>query len=98
MPPQPRGSQQVQIQIATGYTLSASGNSSASAKVLLAKELSSIQSPDAPAECEICGLVRCAEARLSRPAVVAIVDQKQVSFSDKGRNPAVRARRGSSAR
>jgi hypothetical protein len=46
----------VQIQTATRYTLSASGISSASAKVLLAKELLPIRNPDAPTQCEICGL------------------------------------------
>ena len=53
--PPPRGSAQVQIQTASGYTLSASGNTSASAKVLLAKELSPIRNPDAPTQREICG-------------------------------------------
>jgi hypothetical protein len=49
LPPR-RDPQQVQIQTASGYTLSASGNTSASEKVLLAKELSPIRNPDAPAK------------------------------------------------
>jgi hypothetical protein len=38
------------------YTLSASGNSSASPEGFVAEELSPIRSPDAPVMREICGL------------------------------------------
>jgi hypothetical protein len=38
----------VQIQTVPGYTLSASGSSSALPKIFVAEELSPIQSPDAP--------------------------------------------------
>jgi hypothetical protein len=47
----------VQIQIASRYTLSAPGNSSASAKAFVAEELSPIQSPGAAIQFEKCGLV-----------------------------------------
>jgi hypothetical protein len=40
----------------SGYTLSALGNSSASAKAFVAEELSPIQSPSAATQCEISGL------------------------------------------
>ncbi|HEY2619148.1 MAG TPA: hypothetical protein VGI78_17540, partial [Acetobacteraceae bacterium] len=56
----------VQIQTTSGYTLSASGRSFVSAKVLLAKELSLIRNPDAPTQCEICGLARTRRLSLSK--------------------------------
>ena len=55
LPPR-RDPQQVQIQTASGYTLSASGNTSASEKILITKELCRFGTPDAPTQCEICGL------------------------------------------
>jgi hypothetical protein len=46
----------VQIRTASGYILSAPGNSSASPKAFVAEVLSPIQSLGAPTQCEICGL------------------------------------------
>ena len=54
--PPPGSRQQVQIQTASRYTLSAPGNSSASPKGLVAEELSPIQSPGAATQFEISGL------------------------------------------
>ena len=52
----PRGLRRLQIQTYPGYTLSASGLSSNHQEVVLAKQLSLIRSPDAPQQCEKCGL------------------------------------------
>ncbi|WP_288037313.1 hypothetical protein, partial [Acidiphilium sp.] len=54
--PQQRALPGVEIQTAPGYSLSASGTSSASPQGFVAEELSPIQSPDAPTFCEISGL------------------------------------------
>jgi hypothetical protein len=65
----------VQIQIAPGYTLSASGNSSASPQGFVTEELSPIQSPDAPTRCEICGLAHldCDDKSNEIPAVQTLL-------------------------
>jgi hypothetical protein len=52
-------------------TLWASGNTSASEKVLLAKELSPIRNPNAPTQCEICGLAASTRAALSAASLMS---------------------------
>ena len=56
-PPQHRGPSAVQIASKPGYTPSASGNSSANEQLFVLKDLSHMQSPDAPTPNEKYGLV-----------------------------------------
>src|SRR5260370_26125130 len=75
-PQRQRGLRRLQIQKYPGYTLSASGLSSNHQEVVLAKQLSLIRSPDAPQQCEKCGLAPCR----AKPAFSGSIDAATGNF------------------